>query len=233
MIRFNNVELTDILPVKIEDIVVSPIQLNPVARQRAIQYGAEFVRIGGGERKITVTFALLNSNINQREEQLSTLRNWASIGAEYMLELPQFTNRHLECAVTSLPDHNYRKWWENKLRLEFTCFSNPYWTSNDMIETPCGSTFSIGGSAPPLMKIIRTGVIALSNQTYTNGIESMTFTTIPAGSMVIDLNRQTAAIGHTSFMNYYKPLSSWIVPRIGAYQYINGTGTVVYRERWI
>lgn len=233
MIRFNNVDLTDLLPVKVEDIVVSPIQLNPVARQRAIKFGAEFVRIGGGERKVTVTFALLNSDLNDREAQFQTLRNWASIGAEKTLELPQFENKHLECAVTSLPDHTYRKWWENKLRIEFTCFDNPYWTSNDVIEFPCGTTFSIGGSAPPLMQISRSGVVSLSNQTYTNGKQSMTFTTIPAGNLIIDLNRQTAAIGNTSIMRYYTPLSTWIVPTVGANQYISGAGTVRYRERWI
>ena len=97
MIIFNNVDLTDTLPVKIEDIVVSPIQLNPVARPRPIQFGAEFVRMSGSTRNITITFALLDIDTDEREQFLQDLRNWASIGAEYTLELPQFVNRHLEC----------------------------------------------------------------------------------------------------------------------------------------
>ena len=233
MIKFNGKDLTDLFPVKIDDITVSPIQLNPVARQRAIQYGAEFVRIGGGERTVTVTFALLDMDINNREQVMNDLREWASIGKEYTLELPQYANRHLECAVTQLPDYSYRKWWENKLRIVFTCYNNPYWTSNELIEVPCGTSFSIGGSAPPLMTIERKGNNPIANQTFSNGTASMTFTTIPAGNMVINLSKQTAAIGKTSFMKYYKPTSTWITPNVGANQKITGVGTVKYRERWV
>ena len=233
MIKFNGVDLQDVTPVKIEDVVVSPIALNPVARPRPIQYGSDFVRMSGGTRKVTVTFALLETDRDERERMLQDLRDWASIGAEYTLELPNFSNKHLECAVTMLPDTSYRKWWENKLRLEFTCFNNPFWTSNDVIEVPCGTPFSIGGSAQPLMTLERTGVTRLTNQVYTNGIESMTFSQIPAGSMVIDLNRQTAQIGNTSIMQYYLPASVWIVPKTGANQSIFGVGTIKYRERWV
>ena len=233
MILFNGVDLTETIPVKIDEIMVSPIALNPVARQRAIQFGAEFVRMGGGTRTVTITFAMLELDRAERERQMQALRDWANIGKEYTLELPEFVNKHLECAVTSLPDHSYRKWWENKLKLVFTCFDNPYWTSNDLIEVPCGNVFSIGGSATPLMTIETRRTVKQTNQTYSNGTDSMTFTQIPAGNMVIDLNRQTAAIGNISIMNYYNPLSTWIVPKVGANQIITGTGTVKYRERWL
>lgn len=233
MIIFNGVDLTETIPVKVEDIMVSPIQLSPVARQRAIQFGAEFIRLAGGTRTVTITFAMLDIDITEREAQMQALRDWASIGKEYTLELPEFANKHLECAVTSLPDHSYRKWWENKLKIVFTAFNNPYWTSNDLIEVPCGNTFSIGGSAPPLMTIEYKRITAASNQTYSNGTDSMTFTQIPAGNMVIDLNKQTAAIGKTSFMSKYNPTSTWIVPKVGANQKITGKGTIKYRERWV
>lgn len=233
MIVFNGVDLTETIPVQIEDIDVSPIQLEPVSRPRPIQFGAEFVRMGGGTRNVTITFALLEIDRAAREQYMQTLREWANVGTECTLELPQFTGRHLECAVTMLPDHSFRKWWENKLRLQFTCFNNPFWTSNDPVSVPCGDEFSIGGSAPPLITIERNGTTALTNKTYTDGTGSMTFTTIPAGQFVIDLNRQTASIDGVSAMQYYTPTSIWIVPKVGAYQYISGTGTVVYRERWI
>lgn len=233
MIKFNGKEFTELFSVKIDDITVSPIQLNPVARQRLIQFGAEFVRIGGGERTVTISFALLDSDIDNREQVMQDIRDWCSIGKEYTLELPQYTNKHLECAVTQLPDYSYRKWWENKLRIVFTCYNNPYWTSNELIEVPCGSTFSIGGSAPPLMTIERSGGNALANQTYASKTESMKFTSIPAGNLVIDINRQTAAIGKTSIMKYYTPTSTWIVPKVGANQRITGNGTIKYRERWV
>ena len=233
MIIFNGVDLTETIPVQIEDITVSPIQLNPVARFRPVHFGAEFVRMGGGTRNVTITFALLQMDRAERESAMQALRDWASIGAEYTLELPEFDNRHLECAATMLPDYSFRKWWENKLRIQFTCYNNPYWTSNELIEVPCGTLFSIGGSAQPLMTIERRGATPLTNQTYSNGVDSMTFATIPAGSLVIDLNRQTAAIGGASIMRYYTPTSTWIAPKIGANQRISGVGTIKYRERWV
>ena len=233
MIKFHGTDLTDLVPIKIEDIVVSPIQLNPIARQRSIKYGSEFVRMGGGNRTVTVTFALLEMDYTERETAMNTLRSWAQTDTEQTLELPQYANRHLECICTQMPDYSYRKWWENKLKLVFTCYNNPYWTSNELIEVPCGTQFSVGGSAPPQMQIERKGNASLTNITYTNGTESMRFTRVPAGTFTVDLNRQTAAIGNTSVMQYYEPTSTWIIPKIGANQYINGTGTVKYRERWI
>ena len=59
----------------------------------------------------------------------------------------------------------------------------------------------------------------------------MTFSTIPAGDLVIDLNAQTAAVGGSSIMSGYSFASSWLAPRLGA-QTITGTGTVYWRERW-
>jgi len=233
MIVFGNKELTDIAPVKIEDINVSPIQLNPVARQRAIESGAEFVRITGGTRNITVSFALLEIDNAIRETFMQGIRDWAQIGRELVLELPESEKCHLECAVTQLPDYSYRKWWENKLKIVFTCYNNPYWTSNDLMEVNCGTTFTVNGSAPPLMTIERRNTSQVANQSYSDGKDSMFFTLIPSGSMVIDLNRQTAVVGGSSIMRYYEPTSGWITPKTGANQNIRGTGVVKYRERWV
>ena len=233
MIIFNGVEMTDVAPVKIDDIQVSPISLSPVSRSRAIEWGADFVRMGGGTRTVTVSFALLEEAYADREKHLQALRDWAKTDREYTMELPHFENRHLECVCTAHPDTSYRKWWENRLRFVFTCFNNPYWTSNQLIEVPCGQNFSIGGSAQPLITIERTGVTGLTNQTYSGMGGSMQFSQIPAGTLTIDLNRQTAAIGKTSIMRYYVPTSTWIVPKVAANQVINGAGTVKYRERWV
>lgn len=233
MILFNGIELTDVAPVRIEDIDVSPVAINPIVRERPLLPGAEFVRINKGVRTVTITFALLESVQAEREAHLLAIREWATTTAEKSLSLPHFTDRHLECICTQMPDASFRKWWESKLRLVFTCFNNPFWTSDEIIEIPCGEDFSIGGSAIPLMTIERDGKSQLTNAVYSNGKAAMTFTKIPAGKMVIDLNRQTAAIGKTSIMQYYAPTSKWITPAIGANQNISGTGVVRYRERWV
>ena len=234
MINYGDIELTDIAPVKIEDVVVSPIRMNAVARQRAVKFGEEYIRMTGSTRTVTVTFALLEIDTAERESAMDAIRTWAFSEVEKKLSLPQFEDRYLECVCTQMPDHSYRKWWESKLKIIFTCFNNPYWNSNELIEVPCGNTFSIGGSAQPLMTIERTGSLALTNQTYSNQIGGvMTFSRVPAGSLVIDLNRQTAAVGGSSIMAYYSPSSVWITPRIGANQVITGAGVIKYRERWV
>lgn len=232
MIKFGNKEITNIAPVKIEDIVVSPIRLNPVARARVAGYGEQFVRQQGGTRSVTITFALLEQDAAKREPDMMALRAWAFSDKEKTLSLPQFDDRHLECICTAFPDHSFRKWWENKLRIVFTCFDNPFWTSNELIEVPCGQTFSVGGDVQPLMTIERNGN-KLTNVVYATSSQAMTFEQIPAGALVIDLNKQTAAIGKASIMQYYLPSSKWITPKIGANQYINGVGSVKYRERWV
>jgi phage-related protein len=231
MIVYNGIDITSVAPVKIEDIRVSPIKYNPVIRPRAIRYGAEFVRMGGGERTVTISFALLVRDIIARQTALARLSEWAKTDAEYRMELPIEPNRYLTCVCTSKPEPSTRQWWESKLRLVFTCYDNPFWTAKNEKSVACGTSFKVLGDAPPLMRITRTLSGAASNQTYSNGTESMTFSTIPAGNMVIDLNRQTAAVGSTSIMQYYNPTGRFLIPKTGT-QTISGTGTVLYRERW-
>ena len=231
MIVFNGVSLSSVAPVMIEDIKVSPIKYSPVVRPRAIRFGSEFVRMGGGERTVVITFAILERNKVFRQEAFRNLSMWAKTDAEYKLELPQDPVRFLQCVCTGKPEPSTRAWWENKLRVTFTCYSNPYWTAKAENSVACGTSFFVHGDAPPLMQVRRTLSSAASNQSYGDGTHTMTFNTIPAGEMVIDLNAQTAAVGNTSIMQYYRPAGAFIVPKVGTNN-ITGTGTVYYRERW-
>ena len=231
MIVYNGVSIDSVAPVMIEDIRVAPIRYNPVSRPRAIRFGSEWVRMGGGDRTITISLAVLVKSVNERHEAFMALSKWAKTDAEYMLELPQDPLRFLQCVCTNKPEPSTRAWWENKLKLTFTCFSNPYWTSKQEKAVDCGTQFNVLGNAPPLMRIERTRQATVANETYSNGTESMTFRYIGAGDMVIDLNRQTADVGGVSFMQYYTPASTFLLPRTGV-QTISGYGVIKYRERW-
>ena len=231
MIIFNGVNLDSIAPVMVEDIKVSPIRYNPIVRPRAVRFGSEFIRMGGGERTVVVTFAVLEKNHVARQAVFRALSAWARTDAEYMLELPTDPFNALFCVCTGKPEPSTRAWWENKLRLTFTCISNPYWTSKTAVSVACGTAFTVLGDAPPLMQIERTISSTKTNQSYSDGVNTMTFSTIPVGNMIIDLNRQTAAVGSTSIMQYFAPAGHFIEPRTGT-QTITGTGTVKYRERW-
>ena len=232
MIVFNGIALESVAPVKIEDIRVSPIALNPIVRPRAIRFGSDFVRMGGGTRSVSITFAVLDEKAITRHESLMNITKWARNDGEYKLELPTDPNRYLMAVCTAHPEPSTRQWWESKLRLVFTCYDNPYWTSKAEKSVACGTQFTVLGDAPPLMRIERTvSGSAASNQSYSNSVQTMTFSTIPVGNMVIDLNRQTAAVGTSSIMQYYQASGSFIIPKTGT-QTITGTGTVKYRERF-
>lgn len=231
MIIFNDINIESVAPVRVVDVTVSPIALTPVTRQRPVQFGADFVRMSGGSRTITVTLALLTNDRGIRQKQLLDIAAWARTDTEGRLEIPGYDGLYLSCICTKLPEISLRKWWDGSMTLVFTTYDNPYWTSENEKTGTCGSMITVLGSAPPLMRITRTLTSSASNQTYSNGSESMTFSTIPAGSLVLDLNRQTADVGSTNIMQYFTFASSFIQPKTGQYT-ISGTGTIKWRERW-
>lgn len=231
MIIYNGIDLKGVAPVMIEDIHVSPIELSPTVRQRPIKFGADYVRMTGGVRTIAINFALLTMNRDERARQLMDVTKWARSNNPAPLVLPNYHDKYINCVCTALPEPSTRQWWESKLRLVFTAY-DPYFVSLSERSVACGTAFSTYGDAEPLVQIRRTLSSAATNQTYSNGSESMTFSTIPAGNLVIDLNKQTAAVNGTSIMQYY-PLTgaSFLKPKLGQ-QTISGTGTVYWRERW-
>lgn len=232
MIIFNGKDLEEIAPVMIDDIRVSPIETTPIARQ-LIGFGKEFVRMDGSSRTVVVTFALLEQNKDERFKMLQNIVEWSNPFKECVLSLPMYADeRHLECICTHHPEPSYRQWWESKLRLVFTTFNNPYWTSDDEVRARCGTPFSVSGTAPPLIRIERSVPSTIANQTYSIAGRSMFFERIPAGKLVIDLNRQTAEVSGSSIMQYFGRTSKFIQPVTGRIN-INGSGYIYYRERWV
>lgn len=235
MIVFDGVSLDSVANVKIEDIRVSPIQYDEITRPRAIRGGSVFIRSRAGTRTIAITFALLDDNKINRQAALMAVSGWAKNDREYRLELPGHPEYYLMAICTGKPEPSLRQWWEGKLRLVFTCFENPFWNAKAEKPVACGSQIMILGNAEPLMRIERTVGSAVSNQSYSLDGNTMTFSTIPAGDMVIDLNQQTAYSDNngtiTDLMQYYNPTGRFIIPRSGIVN-ITGTGTVKIRERW-
>ena len=231
MINFNGVDLQDIARVKIDDIRVNPIQITPVARQR-FGFGQDYVRMNGGNRTVAITFALLDDDKDARFKAIQDIAKWAKPFEECPLILPMDETKHFDCRCTGYPEPSYRMWWESKLRLVFTTFENPYWTSPDEIRANCGQAFSIGGTAPPLIQISRKLPSAVANQTYAANGQSMFFSQIPAGRLLIDLNRQTAEVSGSSIMQNFGKTSQFIEPVTGNIT-ISGSGQITYRERWV
>lgn len=232
MIIYDGVSLNSVADVDIEDIRVGPIDYDEITRPRAIRGGSDFVRSRAGTRTVAVTFALLDDDKVNRQKALMAISQWAKNDKEYRLELPGHPERYLTAICTGKPEPSLRQWWESKLRLVFTCFENPYWNALYEKSVSCGTDFYVLGDAPPLMRIERTvSGSAASNQSYGLNGNTITFSTIPVGNMVIDLDKQTAVVGTSSIMQYYNINSKFLIPKTGA-QKVTGTGTVKYRERW-
>ena len=231
MIVFDGISLNSIASVKIKDVQVYPIEYDEVTRPRAVRAGSDFVRSRAGTRKAQITFGLLDDNMINRQAALLAISQWAKNDKEYKLELPGHPDHYLMALCTDKPEPSLRQWWESKLKLVFTCYENPFWNAKYEKSVACGTQFTAFGDAPPLMRIERTLGSAASNQSYALDGRTITFSSIPAGSMVIDLDNQTAYVGSTDIMQYYNVNSKFLIPRTGV-QTITGTGTVKYRERW-
>lgn len=232
MIVFDGISLNSIAGVKIKDVQVYPIDYDEVTRPRAIRAGSDFVRSRAGTRKVQITFGLLDDNMINRQAALLAISQWAKNDKEYRLDLPGHPDHYLMAVCTDKPEPSLRQWWESKLRLVFTCYENPYWNAKYEKSVACGTQFNVLGDAPPLVRIERTvSGSAASNQSYALDGRTITFSSIPVGNMVIDLENQIAYVGSSDIMQYYNVNSKFLIPRTGV-QTITGTGTVKYRERW-
>jgi phage-related protein len=231
MMILNGVDIRDAVPgIKIEDIRVSPVSFIPTVRDRAIQSGQVFVRMRQGTRTVAVTVAVLEANRYKRQMLLEDLTRWAVYDTPKPLSLSYYPGRLIDVICTGLPTPSTRQWWEGKLTITFTAYE-PYFYSQQEKTANCGQEINIGGTASPLMRITRTLTSAGSNQSYSDNKDTLTFSTIPAGDLVIDINRQTAVVGNTSIMQYLSFSSSFIKPRTGQIT-ITGNGAVKWRERW-
>ena len=234
MITFDGVSIGSVANVMIDDIIVSPIQYDDLTRQRAIQGGSVFVRSRAGTRTVAITFALLDENMVSRQEALLALSQWAKTDQEYKLELPGHPEHYLMAVCTAKPEPSLRQWWEAKLMLVFTCYSNPYWTSKTTKRIAGESTqktIYIQGDAPPIVSIWRRNTSTFV-RSFTIDDQTISFNdNLPQGDLYIYLNNQTATVNAVSAMQYFDPTSTFPIPHAGS-QTITGQAYFDYVERW-
>lgn len=227
MIRFNGIAMNEVANVKIVDILISPMQIRETVRERATRSGADFVRITGGTRTVMVTFALLDEDRERRQNQLLALNAWASTDTPCQLVFRDHPGRYLTGICTGFPEPSLRQWW-GTMQIVWTCY-DPYWYAMTEKVIDCGDSFKVTG-AVPYVRITDT-VTQAGARSYSDGTKTMTFSNVPAGEMVIDLERQTASVDGVSIMQYFNFASSFIEPQRS--MTITGTGKVRYKERWV
>lgn len=232
MLLFNGVALEDIAPVKIVDIVVSPIAMAVTSVDRAVRAGADFVRIRGKTRTVKITFALLVQDQPSRSLYMQAIRRWAASTKLGKLLLPDRVGQYLECICTTFPQLSVREWWEVP-QLVFTAY-DPFFTQTNENSSACGMAFEVLGSQAPHMEIRANLSAAVQNPQWTwNGKQTITLSgSIGPGTLVIDLEQQTITLNGNSIMSAYAfPSSTFFSPQLG-YNNITGTGRVYWRERW-
>ena len=229
MIFYHGIALETVAPVMIEDIRVSPIIQAPVARDRPLNAGQTFIRTHEGTRSVGITFAIMEQNPDIRQRYIEALTAWALTEKPEPMQLPNHANKLLNVLCTGLPEPSTRQWWESRLNLNFTAY-DPYFYSITEKSAACGTAFVVLGNAPPRMRITHT-LSEEDNLTYSDGTKTMAFSNVPAGSLEIDLNKQTARVGTSSIMSGLSFGSRFIIPKTGS-QTITGSGTVRWRERW-
>jgi phage-related protein len=233
MIVFDGISLDSVAKVDIDDVYVSPIQYDFITRPRAIRAGSDFVRNRAGTRTITITFALLDDNMVNRQKSIMAITQWAKNDKEYKLELPGHPEHYLVATCTERPSPSLRQWWEGSLRLVFTCFDNPYWNSKyeKQLSRLSESPF-VFGDAPPLMRLERTNSEGGVSRSFTFEGKTISFnTSLPMGKLIIDINKQIATVDGVNVMQYCNPISDFFDIHPG-YQNITSAGYYYYRERW-
>lgn len=231
MLLFNGVAFEDVAAVNIVDIVVSPITQAVTAVDRAVVPGADFVRIRGKTRTITVTFVLLDQDRDARCESMEAIRRWAASDKPQRLMLPDRIGQYIDAICTTFPQLSIREWWEVG-KIVFTSYE-PFFTGTAENSSACGTPFMVHGSQPPHMEIRATLSAAVQNPAWSNGAQTITLNgSIGPGQLVIDLERQTITLNGNSIMSAYAfPASDFFAPVLG-YNNITGQGRVYWRERW-
>ncbi len=232
MLLFDGVALESVAPVRIDDIVVSPVTQAATVVDRAVLSGADFVRIRGKTRTITITFAILTNDMQNRATYMQSVRRWAAKAQPCRMMLPDRIGQYIMAVCTTPPSLSLRKWWET-VKMVFTSYE-PFFESTGENSSACGTPFMVNGSAEPRMQIRENISQALDAPSWVwNGKKTISLSgTVGPGALVIDLTRQMITLNGQSIMSSYVfPDSDFFAPQIG-YNNITGPGRVFWRERW-
>ena len=104
MIVFDGISLESVAPVMIEDIRVSPVEVNVIERPRAIFPGSEFIRTRYGQRTVAITFGILEDDRAKRESALLGISQWANLLGDDFLRIHRSYLVNIAVATLASPD---------------------------------------------------------------------------------------------------------------------------------
>lgn len=187
---FDGVDIETISPVKIIDITVGQPKQSVVTAPRPISPGQAFIRSTYTTRVITVQFALLITSPIEREAALQALRAWAHPGQPGTLTVDSRPGQSITAVCTGLPDPSMRQWWEDKLKITFTCY-DPLFVDITEQTAASGAQAVVLGDAPPLAYLTIDVGSGYNTVTVTDGTRTLTLSgQMSAGTITIDLEHE-------------------------------------------
>ena len=234
MIVYRGISITDVAPVEIADIVVGTVKRTAVTSERPTRPGVNFVRITDNVRTVAITIADLTNDEETRLAEIDAINAWAAGDEPGRLVLPYRDGKYLEAVCTQYIEPSYRQWWETKLKLTFTAF-DPYFCDPAERSEDLGTAVRITGSAELLVRIVTTLNAAATEIEWTDGDNTLTLSgDIPAGDIVIDLNRQTIKDGNGNSLSSLLTLASRFpeIKRVMNISCASG-GKMYWRERYV
>lgn len=231
MILFDDIDLCSLAPVKVVDVMVGEVKTKAVSRERPLQGGVDFVRATPTTRTISIQFALLQSDITERESYLSAVRSWAHPGTAGKLVVPSRPSQYIVAVCKGLPEPSSRQWWEDRLKVTFTAY-DPFFRSLGSHNVPAGQSTFVTGNAPPLAVLTKTVQAGAQTITASDGERTLSISgTLEAGVVTVDLWSETVTHSTMGNIDHLVTFTSRF-PSVGTGQTTITGMDLTYVERW-
>lgn len=235
MVEFNGVEINEVAPVNVLDVIVSSPDINLTMLDVPLRAGSQFVRKKIGTRTVTVPFLLMEQDAEKRRRHIENIIAWAGTEQECMLKSTPEPEGFLMAVCSEFPKQSSRDFWE-VLTLVFTA-ADPHYTSCAESVIPASGYFFVGRDRPPRLIIKQTIESEITDATWKFGEKHVRLSgVLMPGELVIDFDRELVTLNGESIAEKVTLDSTFFELKKGAnlIECENGAGgTAHLRERWI
>lgn len=239
LVTFGGRMITDFIPrANILDIRIGAPGIETTTVPRGYKSGSDFVHRRHTTRTIEIEVELPLDR-ETYPENVQLLRAWADADEPTEMILSAYRDRKIDVTCTNINDFSQKEWWMPVI-LTFEAW-DPYFVSRAARTAGIGSSFTIGGDAPPIMTISHelgtTGRLATPKWTLDGAKHIALSGTYTAGEVKIDC--ETGTLTHNSNnIASDLTLSSRMMPfaeiKPGEHTITGPSGGVItWYERWL
>ena len=232
MVRLNDIDILDIAPVQIVDIIIGKPEIKITTKDEPVRIGEYFARRKYGKRKVTVQFTLPVEDQEERERYIAKIDEWANTDEPVELRLRNHDGRYLMAVSATISDPSMRDWGE-LLEIVFEC-PDPAWNADSESVVACGTSFNVVNKLPALWRIeaaytsTKTDPEWVLDSTNTMALDG----DVAAGTLIFDSSDRTIELDGASIADQFATPFQFFELTQGAHV-ITGDGFVFWRERWI